>query len=428
MWVATGDGVEGLDLHTRKPIGTLEVPGASAVAFDPGSLQLYIGTETGELWVLDTTIADELRTGAGGVDTPILEAAQVATLDGAIQGLAVFDDGTSIAARLGEDTVTVVDPGTGEERGSVQVEGLGEMTAAGTGDAVVASPALIPDPEAAAAVLAEVFGGDAAGFLEQLASDPDRVTLDAGIDDTTRAALETAISDGRIEGVTIEPVGQLAVAGADGVLFLGPSGGVTSTVPVPGGATSVVLVTGVHDGTQVYATTPGENGEPGVAIINVSGDNAKDGPNLKDTSPLPGAGERILYDEASELVQVLGTRPDGAGKTMYVARAAQRAAGDLRRPRAAVRPVGLGARPQRRLPDRQPRARSSPSARRARPPPSTSATTTSRGACRACSSARSPSASCSSSPGCCSPGGRSASSSACSSCSTGCSSSRAGSR
>ena len=54
------------------------------------------------------------------------------------------------------------------------------MTAAGTGDAVVASPGDIPDPEAAAAVLAEVFGGDAAAFLEQLASDPDRVVLDAG--------------------------------------------------------------------------------------------------------------------------------------------------------------------------------------------------------------------------------------------------------
>ena len=319
VWVATGDGVEGLDLHTRKPIGVLDLPGASAVAFDPDSLQLYIGTDTGELWSLDTTIADELRGGsAGGVDTPILEATQVATLDGAIDRLAVFDDGTSIAARLGADTVAVVDPGTGEERGSLQVEGLGEMTAAGTGDAIVASPGAIPDPDAAAAVLAEVFGGDAATYLEQLSSDPDRVLLDAKLDDTSRAALEQAITDGRIEGVTIEPVGQLAVAGADGVLFLGPSGGVTSTVTVPGGATSVALVSGVHDGTQVYATTPGEDGTPGVAIINVSGDDAKDGPNLKNTFPLPGPGERIVYDEASELVEVLGTRQDGDGTTIYV--------------------------------------------------------------------------------------------------------------
>ena len=318
VWVATGDGVEGLDLHTRKPVGTLELPGASAVAFDPDSLQLYIGTDAGELWVLDTTIADELRTGANGVDTPILEATQVATLDGSIEGLAVFDDGTSVAARLGADTVSVVDPGTGEERGSVQVEGLGGMTAAGSGDAVVASPGAIPDPEAAAAVLAEVFGGDAADFIEQLSSDADRVVLDAGIDDTTRAALETAITDGRIEGVTIEPVGQLAVAGAEGVLFLGPSGGVTSTVTVPGGTTSVALVSGVDDGTQIYATSPGEDGTPVVARISVTGDDAKDGPNLHDTFPLPGLGERILYDEASELVEVLGARPDGDGTTIYV--------------------------------------------------------------------------------------------------------------
>ena len=118
--------------------------------------------------------------------------------------------------------------------------------------------------------------------------------------------------------MTIEPVGQLAVAGADGVLFLGPSGGVASTVTVPGGTTSVALVSGVDDGTQIYATSPGEDGTPVVARISVTGDDAKDGPNLNDTFPLPGPGERIVFDEASELVEVLGARPDGDGTTIYV--------------------------------------------------------------------------------------------------------------
>ncbi|HKF86185.1 MAG TPA: phospholipid carrier-dependent glycosyltransferase [Candidatus Limnocylindrales bacterium] len=319
VWLATGESVMGLDLHTRKPVAELQLPGATAVAFDPDSLQLYVGTDAGEVWSLDTTIADEIRSDSGvGTDMPLLEAAQVATLDGGIERLGVFDGGASLAARLGETTVAILDPGTGEERATLDIEGLGEMAAAGTGDAVVASPASIVDPQAVATLLADVLGGDAATYGEQLGADAERVVLEATLDDTTRPALEEAITDGRLEGITIEPVGQLAVAGADGVTFLGPSGAVTATVALPGGATAVALVSGIDDGTQVYATTPGENGEPEVAIIAVTGEDAKNGPNRKDTFPLPGAGERIVYDQASELVEVLGARQDGGGSTIYM--------------------------------------------------------------------------------------------------------------
>jgi predicted membrane-bound dolichyl-phosphate-mannose-protein mannosyltransferase len=319
VWLATGDGILALDLHTRRPVGTLELPGASAVAFDPSTNQLYAGTDAGEIWSIDTTVADALRNeSAAGAEAPALEATQVATLDGAIARLAVYDDGSSLAARLGADTVAILDPATGEERSRLQVEGLGEMAASGTGDAVVATPGSMSDTQAAASVLAEVLGGDAGTYAAQLASNADRVVLEAQLDDTTRTAVEDALTGGRLEGVTIEPVGQLAIAGADGVTFVGPSGGVTARVSLPGGATSVALVSGIDDGTQVYATTPGDTGDPGIAIIAVSGDDAKDGPNVKETFPLPAAGSRIVYDEASELVEVLGPRQDGDGTTIYV--------------------------------------------------------------------------------------------------------------
>ena len=110
------------------------------------------------------------------------------------------------------------------------------------------------------------------------------------------------------------------MAGADGVdVRRTRSAASSSTVPLDGGATSVALVSGIDDGTQIYATSPDADGPPQVAIIAVSGDDAEDGPNLKDTFPLPGAGERIVYDEAVRARSRCWARPRTAtGTTIYV--------------------------------------------------------------------------------------------------------------
>ena len=55
-------------------------------------------------------------------------------------------------------------------------------------------------------------------------SDADRVFIDAELTDDARTNLDDAITNGRLPGITIEPVGQLAVAGGDGVTFVGPAG------------------------------------------------------------------------------------------------------------------------------------------------------------------------------------------------------------
>jgi predicted membrane-bound dolichyl-phosphate-mannose-protein mannosyltransferase len=96
-------------------------------------------------------------------------------------------------------------------------------------------------------------------------------------------------------------------------------GSVASSVALDGGARSLALVSGVDPGTQLYASTtnPGTD-EPQVTVIAVSGDQAKDGPSIATTFQLPGAATRMVYDEASLLLEVLGATPDGAGTTVYV--------------------------------------------------------------------------------------------------------------
>ncbi|HEX5826749.1 MAG TPA: phospholipid carrier-dependent glycosyltransferase [Candidatus Limnocylindrales bacterium] len=322
LWVATGDGVVAFDLHTRARVAELDVAGATAVAFDTGGLQLWIGTAAGGILALDGTLVDEALADANGTDGadggPVLEPTPVADIGTPISQLAVFDDGGAVAAQAGPDTLVVVDPATGQERSRVTIAGIGEMTAAGTDDALVANPVEVGDIDAVAAELVAVLGGDEAAYREQLARDGDAAPLDVVLDEDARTNLDDAIGAGRLPGLSIQPVGRLGVASAGGVTFVSSGGTLQDTVELPGPATSVALVTGVDEGSQLYATTADEDGNPSVAIIHVIGDGAKDGPALDETFRIPGAGERIVFDTASELVEVLGATPEGGGSTIYV--------------------------------------------------------------------------------------------------------------
>jgi len=80
-----------------------------------------------------------------------------------------------------------------------------------------------------------------------------------------------------------------------------------------------VAITGVDDN-KLYATTGGTaDGAPGeVAVIVTGGTPAKDGPFLQHTIALPGVGTRVAFDNASEMVHVVGATPDGQASTIYV--------------------------------------------------------------------------------------------------------------
>ena len=118
--------------------------------------------------------------------------------------------------------------------------------------------------------------------------------------------------------MSVQPVPELAVAGSDGVTILGSTGAVTAKVAIDGGAHGLALVSGVDDGTQLYVSSQDTSKDPQLSIIAVSGTAAKEGPVVTDTMPMPGAVTKVVFDEASEMVEVLGTAPDGSGSTVYI--------------------------------------------------------------------------------------------------------------
>ncbi len=324
VWVVTGSALSGYDLETRKLVATWPIEGASAITYDADGFRLFVGTDAGEILALDTTQLDG-DPGGGPNDLPF-QPESVATIDGSISRLATFDGGQSLAALLPNDTIaddkiTIVDPGTGEVTGSAVIADAVDMTDSGSGDAVVATPADIADPAAVADRLAAILGGDAATYEPLLSStDQDRVTIGPPPEADQRKAFDDAVADGSLEGVSIEPVPELAVAGSDGVTLLTASGATVATVPLDGGgAHGLALVSGVEDGTQLYATSQtGTSGDPEIAIIAVTGKAADAGPDVIRTMPLPGAGTKLVFDAASEMVEVQGTTPDGSGTTVYV--------------------------------------------------------------------------------------------------------------
>ena len=318
VWVVTGEELIGYDLETRDLAARWAIPGASAVAFAGDGDQLLVGTDAGEILVLDALSLDVLR-GASPTEPPV-EPFPLTTLDGPIARLAAFDGGQRVAALLPGDVVAVVDVGLGEETGRATVAGAADLLDAGTGDAIVAHPVEVTDPAAVADELAAILGGDAASYAADLA-DPDAelVVIDGELTADVRTALQDAIDGGRLPGVLIDKVAQLAVAGSDGVSFLAADGTRTAIAPVLGGTTSLALVSGVDEGTQLWATSTNDTtGVPEVSIVAVSGDQAKEGPGRIATIELPGAGSRIVFDQSAELVEVLGETPDGAGTTVYV--------------------------------------------------------------------------------------------------------------
>ncbi len=275
-----------------------------------------------------------------------------------------------------------MDIGTGTETGRVTVAGATDMVDGGTGDAIVATPVNVTDAAAEAAELAKVLGGDAATYAADLAvTDADTVVVHGVLTSGVRTALQAAIDGGLLPGIQIDKAPLLAVAGSDGVSFVSDRGTVASIASLARPATGLTLVSGVDDGTQLWATTTDDTtGDPEVSVIAVSGDQAKTGPGQISTIQLPGAGSRIVYDAATVMVEVLGTTPDGSGATVYVIEPHGKAVfADHRLP---FTPVAMVLDHNETTPPTA-RARSWPSGRTARPPPSTSATTRSRGGCRA---------------------------------------------
>jgi hypothetical protein len=316
--VATGTEIRTYDLRTRAFLGAILAPGIGALAVDASGELLVTGSDDGTIGTLDL-----LTLGLGPTEV-VIEPTVLATLDHPIAQLLVADGGATILA-ASETAVSAVDTAEGRVTGSTTLDGIAALAEAGTGQAIVADPAIVADAAAAAAVLAELLDGDVTEYEAALLApvgDDGQVVVGSPGDDEARTAVQAAIDDGRLTGMSIVDLPRVAVATSAGVSFLDPtSTDVSSTLELTGGAHGLAMVTGIDD-PKLYVTS-GPPDDPSYAVVAVGGDSAADGPSSVGGHPLPGPGTSVAYDEASQQVHILGQVPGSTGDpddpwTVYV--------------------------------------------------------------------------------------------------------------
>ncbi|HET9613768.1 MAG TPA: hypothetical protein VFP22_03055, partial [Candidatus Limnocylindrales bacterium] len=315
--IVTGGEVRSLDLTTRKLVARIPISGASAVAADPTGQRLFVGSTDGSISTVDTGALDQLRNGGATVAPQALGFGQV---DGQIRRLFVAPDGQAVVALTADDRAITIDTATAAVRATVQLKAAGDIAAAGTAPALVATPDAVKDRAAAAKALASIFGGGAATFEKALAATADRTVLAPITNADQRTKVQTGLDTGPLAGLTIDSVPQIAVADARGVELIDEGTGTLSrTVDVGAPAHGLALTT-MNSGTLYVATDPDKaSATPGrIAIVAVGGDPAKNGAAYQTAMAMPGAVTRVAWDDATEMVHVLGTTPDGSASTVYV--------------------------------------------------------------------------------------------------------------
>ncbi len=302
LHVATGSEIRTYDLRSRALISTIAAPGVSALAIDPSGEQLVAGFDDGRIATLGLASIGPDAAGAGMTPVPLGQ------VGAAVDLLYVTKDGATIMVGSG-DRLQALDIVTGASAGGVDLPGLADLADGGNGAALIATTDELQDPAAEAAVLAELLKGDAAGYEADLSAIDPTVSLGSPGDSETRAKVETAIADGRLPGIEIQDVSRVAAATSDGVTFIDPAGAtVISTIGMEGGAHGLAEVTGIDD-PKLFATA-GLPTTPTYHVIAIGGDDAKDGPVDQGSHPLPALGTKVVYDDASQMVHILGLTPD----------------------------------------------------------------------------------------------------------------------
>ena len=319
FYVAGGDRVRAYDLVSRRLVADWEVPGAATLALDPTGHRLLVGTDAGTILALDTSQElDSLRaTGSTASGDAGAGPAELGSVGAPITRIALTDDGTGMAVATADGEVVLVDPGTGDELARARFDGLADVADGGVGNGLTADPAAVPDATAAAEALAAITGGDPADYERRLGAtsgEGSQVVVLAGVPDEEQATIQAAIDDGRLEGFTMTPLPLIAVAEANGVSFVSPSTGeIVDTVTLDTPARGLAKVTGIDKPT-LYAALGGNQ----MAVVQLGEGDGKTRPNLDTTFWMPGDVRRVLYDEPTGMVHVLGTAPDGSGDTIYV--------------------------------------------------------------------------------------------------------------
>ncbi|HEX2754368.1 MAG TPA: phospholipid carrier-dependent glycosyltransferase, partial [Candidatus Limnocylindrales bacterium] len=248
------------------------------------------------------------------------EPVEFGQVDGTIKRLYVPDDGSALIVVTTDDQVRTLDPVSGEVLGAVQLEAVADVGPGGTASTLVSAPGAVGDPHALASALAKVIGGAAATYEARLAGTGEQLIIAGITGSTQQAAIQKAIDDGRLAGLSITSLPQVAVADANGLELINPTdGSKTATVDLGGAAHGLALAT--VDSARLYVSVdpdPAVKEKGRIAIVAVGGDQAKNGPAVVDTMAMPGPVTKVAYDDATEMVHVLGRTPDGTASTIYV--------------------------------------------------------------------------------------------------------------
>ncbi len=313
VYVATGSEVRVYDLASRALVATIAAPGASTLALDQTAHRLYIGNDAGEIVSVDTSAGlDPLRAHPGNPATgPPTEP--FATVGGPLRQLMVPHDASEVVAATMADDVASLDGATGAELARTHVAGLRQILEAGTTQQVVAQPALLSDPPAAAALLAELLGKTEAEIETDLRATTGTVLLGPPPTASARTTLDQATADGRLPGVTVQSLPQLAAVTGTGLTFFAPASGLVIQQLAIAGATGAAYVTGL-DAPRIYVAAGSK-----VPVVRLPGDaNANQAAYTESTILAPGQVQQVTFDPATNFVHVLGRTQDGSAPTIYV--------------------------------------------------------------------------------------------------------------
>ncbi len=310
VYVATGSEVRAYDLQTTALVATIAVPGAVSVAIDETGHHLFIGTESGQILVMDTNATfDQLRTGgsAANFDAPAalaIVAAPVTTM------LAASGGQELMVATAAE--VVAVNASSGAIDGRTSLAGVTEFVDAGSNQEVVAQPGQILDPVAVARKLIEFLGGGASELEGKLRTSADQVLLGPAPTASARTGLDQAISDGLLTGVSVQAVPEVAAIEPSGLTFITTGDASVASRVAVAGATGGALTSGL-DAPRIYVAA-GRT----VATVRLPSDQSNTAPYVEATIKMPGTVSDVEFNPTTDFVHVLGRTPDDTSPTIYV--------------------------------------------------------------------------------------------------------------
>jgi hypothetical protein len=350
LFVATGQEVRAYDLETRTLEFSYEIPGASVLSLAGETGYLYVGTSDGHIWRIDTRSLDYVRLGAAS--SPAVAVKLASALDFPIARLYAGSPPLILAVDSSGDIVSV--DGTGKVVGRGHVDGVADFAPIGTAEATLIrkpstspttspstspsttpaptptptptptstpTPTPTPTPTGLAAeieLIATTLGlypADVEAALSSPASPGLEQALNLGsLTDQDIAALQNLIDDGQLPDFDLnrnDP--QVAVAYSAGVGILDARlVSLTSTVPTDEPATSIAVNPSANDDSYVaagHSIVLMRISQSGNGSVSLSGD--------QPLTRMPGPVTRVVFDEATKVVQVLGRTPDGSGWTVY---------------------------------------------------------------------------------------------------------------